>query len=89
MGLFRRRQVNLRRLKKTVGDDTAKIEYQKTEKTFSYFIGVWRFTFLHFNGTYDGVAFAPNPYRNEKCNDFCFYSVFVTASNCICEFPIL
>ena len=26
---------------------------------------------------------------NEKCNDFCFYSVFVTASNCICEFPIL
>ena len=48
----------------------------KNEKTFSYFIGVWRFTFLHFNGTYDGVAFAPNPYRNEKCNDFCFYSVF-------------
>ena len=71
MGLFRRRQVNLRRLKKMSEMTQQKLNI-KNEKTFSYFIGVWRFTFLHFNGTYDGVAFAPNPYRNEKCNDFAF-----------------
>ena len=40
-------------------------------------------------GAFPQASGKSNPYRNEKCNDFCFYSVFVTASNCICEFPIL